>query len=74
VNGLIAGHTFIDGRCECGRKWVDIKHVDMTYMNEVGYAHTGGLNIMEIAQIMAEAKIERDLIEVTTRAMGEGDL
>ena len=29
---------------------------------------------MEITQIMTEAKIERDLIEVTTRATGKGDL
>lgn len=50
----IAGHTFVDGQCSCGRAWTDIMNIDMSFMHEAGYAHTGNLNEAEINQIIAE--------------------
>lgn len=63
----VAGHTFdLSGRCVgmvlrddctyrvCGRKWLDIMHVDHTCEGIVGYAHIAGLNKREIEEIQAE--------------------
>jgi hypothetical protein len=59
----IAGHCFnaMDFCETCPRKWTDIMHVDMSYINEPGYAHCGNLNSSEINEIMAEKKRRDDL-------------
>ena len=71
---IIAGHEFVDGRCRCGRKWVDIRHVDATYVGEAGYAHTGNLNVMEVQQIAVEVQRERDVFERAIADTGMGSL
>lgn len=68
---LIAGHTFENDVCvthiqnadgdmvPCSRKFVDIMHVDMSCMNQPGYAHYGTLNENEIKSIMAEVALRK---------------
>ena len=70
---VIAGHTMVNDRCtECGREWVDIMHVDMSYMGQPGYAHSGDINTTEIGQIMAEKKKRDDWFEQVLRDMRSG--
>lgn len=60
----IAGHSFdpltdrctltlADGRT-CGRRWLEIHDADASCINAVGFAHVGGLNATELAEIQRE--------------------
>lgn len=70
---IIAGHTMINDRCtECGKEWLDIMHVDMSYLNALGYAHTGGINAGEIEQIMNEKKRRNEVFERVLADMRSG--
>lgn len=61
----VAGHTFDScDMCTCGRRWIDIMHVDESYVDNVGYAHTGGISRSEITQIQNE-KQRRDAVYMT---------
>lgn len=68
----VAGHTFINGRCHCGRKWVDIRNCDETFVAAVGVACVGQLNMAEANQILTaradeDARIERAFCAVSGR-------
>lgn len=63
----VAGHTFKFGVCTCGRKWVDIMHVDDTCLDMEGYAHTGRLSQPEINQIKAERERLSGVFERATK-------
>ncbi len=55
----IGDHEFINGLCiVCGRKWVDVRHVDETYVNEGGYACKGALTASEIPDYVRERERE----------------
>jgi hypothetical protein len=68
----IAGHAFDSrGFCTtalgdgtlCGRRWLDIRNCDGSYVHEQGWAHSGALSIHEVNQIMAEKKREDGMFE-----------
>lgn len=59
----IGDHEFINGTCiKCGRKWVDVRHVDHTYLNETGFACSGALTSSEIDDYVRERQREDDAI------------
>ncbi len=68
----IAGHTFnpwtdrctgvVDGAV-CGKRWLDIAHVDESYIGEKGIAHIGELNRREVDEIAAERDRRRAVFE-----------
>ena len=52
---IIAGHLFNSlDQCACGRRWVDLLHVDLSCVGLEGYAHVGALNVPEVNQILVE--------------------
>ena len=60
----IGDHDFVNGLCiKCGRKWTDVRHVDMTYLNEKGIACSGALTSGEIPDYIAEREREDKAIE-----------
>lgn len=70
---LIAGHLFgYDDRCSCGRKWLDIMHIDETYVGDAGYSHTGSLNATEVDQIQNERNRRCRIFEMATYGVAEG--
>lgn len=74
----VAGHEFDGfGHCllrqtntdtPCPIRWRDIAHVDMTYENQMGYAHYMKLNAEECRQVMQKAASERINCEMATAA------
>lgn len=60
INGSAGGHTFKNGRCDCGRELVDIQWVTMDDVGQKGIAHAGEANSYEIEQIMKLAAEMRD--------------
>ena len=71
---MVAGHSFDENDiCTCGRRWLDIMHVDMTYLDEEGWAHTGKLNAREINDIIAErTRREHIYVNATHNVAGGG--
>lgn len=69
---MIAGHNFIDDRCDCGRKWIDIMHADETYFHADGYAHSGLLNMEEITQITQERLRREAIYSEATKSASSG--
>lgn len=63
----IAGHTFVHGLCECGRRWADIRGATDADIDRSGIAHTGVLTARELAQI-EEVRVAEDT--AIARAMG----
>jgi hypothetical protein len=51
INGSAAGHTFVDGVCSCGRKFVDIQHYGAAEVGVEGITHIGKLTESEAASI-----------------------
>ncbi len=51
ISGSAAGHTFENGVCVCGRKWVDIRNCSTSDIGEEGIAHMGRLTTNELIQI-----------------------
>lgn len=83
ITKKIAGHDFdLRGMCiaevddgdggkrPCGRKWLDIRHVDATYVFENGYAHVGHLTSFEAGQIIAERERETQVCHDATHNRG----
>lgn len=67
----LAGHSFENDRCmACGRMWIDIMHVDHSYVDAEGYAHSGKLTYSEASQIMAETQRRRERYESALRDLG----
>lgn len=62
--GKVAGHTFdsLDW-CDCGRRWLDLQHVDYECVGMGGIAHYGKLDINEYYQIEAERRRRDALLE-----------
>lgn len=68
-----AGHTFQDGRCACGRKWVDIMQIDMSYVGEKGWDHAGSvLNARECQSVIDRVALEKDLFSQATQSVASG--
>ena len=60
----------VNGRCACGRKWVDIRHVDETYLGSPGYAHDGNLNMFEVNTIKEMRRLEELRLESAMKEVG----
>ena len=58
ISGFIAGHTFENGACVCGRKWVDIRNCALSDIGEEGIAHSGRLTTHELVQIESTRALE----------------
>ncbi len=51
----IGDHEFTEGLClKCGKRWVDVRLVDETYVGELGYACSGQLSSSEIPDYVRE--------------------
>ena len=50
----IAGHTFVNGVCDCGRKRSDLSGVTRNAIGNRGWAHTGDLNENEYREILQD--------------------
>lgn len=70
MNGDIAGHDFVNGRClKCGRLWVDIRSAQPSDVGQVGF-YCGGasaLSLYALNEIVAHREKEDKAIE---NAMG----
>ena len=55
----IGDHEFTGGLClKCGRRWVDVRLVDKTYLNLQGYSCKGALTDAEIDDYIRERERE----------------
>lgn len=55
----IGDHDFVNGLClNCGKKWVDVRHVDSSYINQMGYACKGALLASELVDYVKERERE----------------
>jgi len=54
----IAGHEFtgLNGRCSCGKLLSDISGAGPEHLNQLGWAHNGGLIERELLEIRAEVR------------------
>lgn len=59
INGYAAGHTFTNGICSCGRRFVDIQYYNESHVDQEGIAHVGKLTTAE-AQSIATLKAAQD--------------
>jgi hypothetical protein len=68
ITGRVAGHEFVNGRCPtCGRRWADIRDVDVSAIGLHGIAEHGELNLFEVNQIVEFRTRE---VEACAKAMG----
>lgn len=56
----IAGHVFVNGRCACGRIWLDIRNTTREDIGLSHIAHIGQLTDMEYTQIEEQRREEDD--------------
>ena len=69
--GRIAGHLFDSlDRCSCGRRWLDICHVDTSYAGVAGIAHYGNLDHAEAYEIVEERERRERLLADATKEVG----
>lgn len=81
----VAGHTFdLSGRCGdvvrredgtyriCGRKWLDIMHVDQTCEGMLGYAHIAGINKREFEEVRIEREERARVAHQATHSVVAG--
>lgn len=61
INGSAAGHTFVNGICSCGRRFVDIQYYGEAQVNQPNIAHTGNLTTSEALSI-AQLKAAQDKV------------
>jgi len=55
----VGDHEFTGGLClKCGRRWVDVRLVDHTYVNLQGFACRGALTDAEITEYISERERE----------------
>lgn len=55
----IGDHEFTEGLClKCGRRWVDLRLIDHTYVNSSGYSCRGVLTETEVADYIRERERE----------------
>jgi hypothetical protein len=59
LTGSVAGHTFTNGLCACGRRWVDIMTCTRADIDQPNIAHSGRLTGHEADEIVA-AKEKQD--------------
>jgi hypothetical protein len=66
-----AGHTFLQTfsglRCECGRRWNDIRCVVESDIGKQDIAHIGSLTLYEFREILEEREREDDVIWTAIR-------
>lgn len=55
---IVAGHTFVQGQCDCGKRWFDVRWATKDDLGKPGWAHSGDLNERELSEI--EAKKEEE--------------
>jgi hypothetical protein len=61
INGSAAGHTFVNGVCVCGRRFVDIQYYNESHVDQKDIAHTGNLTSSE-ARSIADLKAQQDKV------------
>ena len=67
----IGDHEFTEGLClKCGKYWVDVRLVDMTYLNMNGYACKGALLAAEIPDYIREREREDAAIQAAFKSLG----
>ena len=81
---VAAGHTFVDDVCTatkphedgtqipCGRKFGDIRHIDMSYVQQPGYAHYGNLTSAEVESVMKENARRAEIYRSATHDVSSG--
>jgi len=67
----IAGHEFINGKCDCGRLWLDIRNTGTADIGARDIAHVGTLSATELNQILLEKTAEEDRIVNATGLIGK---
>jgi len=67
----IAGHEFYNGRCGCGRFWLDIRNAGTADLGARDIAHAGTLSVTELAEIQLEKEAEEKRIVNATGLIGK---